>query len=178
MEFPRLALAVCVVAIIKAGCAGTQPAATGTAQQQPEPASCPQEALDAMREVLGWSPGMEPYIRFVYDERQPGNMAEKAILKQGPVTGLLENKVGSAPAGTRVDGRLWVNGNYLYGRYTRMHLAGGRTVPVCFEIEVVATPLIVEGQEPHESEDPQEPGEIEFPCAWHVMPIVRYSQDP
>lgn len=79
--------------------------------------------------------------------------------------------------GTRVDGRLWVSGNQLYGRYTRMHLAGGRTMPVCFEIEVVVTPLIVEGQEPPESEDPPEPGEIEFPCAWHVMPVVRYSQD-
>lgn len=58
------------------------------------------------------------------------------VFKDGPVTGALEDAVGNAPAGTRLEGHLWTEAHemVIYGRYTRAHLPDGSSVPVCVEL--------------------------------------------
>jgi hypothetical protein len=42
---------------------------------------------------------------------------------------------GKVPKGTRLEGHLWTTGDRIYGRYVRAILPGGRTVPICTELE-------------------------------------------
>jgi serine/threonine protein kinase len=121
---------VASVAWLEAGCTGVQ--------TRPDPENCPEDAVKAMRQELGWSlgRGTQPFILL---DVTKGTVEEAraqrfTVFKDGPVTGALIDAEGNAPAGTRLDGHLWTTGDRIYGRYVRAHLAGGRVVPICVEI--------------------------------------------
>jgi serine/threonine-protein kinase len=132
----RCALLVFTLAWLEAGCTGVQ--------TRPDPAPCPQEAVDAMEKELGWSVTggsrlNQPLI--VIDVTKGGiprplTKDEDAltVFKDGPVTGALSEAEGKAPAGTRLEGHLWTTGERIYGRYRRAFLPDGRTVPICVEL--------------------------------------------
>ncbi|HYH94978.1 serine/threonine-protein kinase [Hyalangium sp.] len=125
----KCALLVASVAWLEAGCTGVQ--------TRPDPEPCPEEAIKAMEE-LDWAVGgLGPGIlldvtKGTYEE---GREQPLAVSKDGPVTGALIRAEGKAPAGMRIDGHLWTPGDRMYGRYLRAHLPGGRTVPICLELE-------------------------------------------
>ena len=101
----------------------------------PEP--CPEEAVKAMRQELGWS--VDSWGPFILLDVTKGSAEEAreqphTVWKDGPVTGALIKPRGKAPAGMRIDGHLWTTGDKIYGRYVRAHLPGGRTVPICLEL--------------------------------------------
>jgi serine/threonine-protein kinase len=127
---------VFTLAWVEAGCTGVQ--------KRPDPEACPQQAVDAMQNELGWrvtggSRGTQPEI--VVDVTkggvpQPLTRREDAwaVFNDGPVTGELAEDQGKAPKGTRLEGHLWTTGDRIYGRYRRAQLPGGRTVPICVEL--------------------------------------------
>jgi len=126
----RCALLVASVAWFQAGCPGVQ--------TRPDPEDCPEEAVKAMKE-LGWSTqeGTQPFILVDVTKGSVEEARDQplTVWKDGPVTGALIRAEGKAPAGTRLDGHLWTTGDRIYGRYLRAHLSGGRTVPICVELE-------------------------------------------
>lgn len=126
----KCAALVASVAWLEAGCTGVQP--------RPDPEPCPEDAIKAMRQELGWPVGT--YGPFILLDVTKGSAEEAreqpdAVWKDGPVTGALIEAHGKAPAGMRIDGHLWTTGDRIYGRYLRAHLPGGRTVPICLELE-------------------------------------------
>ncbi|MFL5344106.1 MAG: serine/threonine protein kinase [Hyalangium sp.] len=125
----RCALLVASVAWLEAGCTGVQ--------TRPDPEPCPEEAIKAMEEldwpVGGNGPGI--LLDVTKGSYEEGREQPLAAWKDGPVTGALIRPEGKAPAGMRVDGHLWTTGDRIYGRYLRAHLPGGRTVPICLELE-------------------------------------------
>jgi hypothetical protein len=127
----KCAALVASVAWLEAGCTGVQ--------TRPDPEPCPEEAIKAMRQELGW-PTVNSYGPFILLDVTKGSAEEAreqpdAVWKDGPVTGALIKPEGKAPAGMRIDGHLWTTGDRIYGRYVRAHLPGGRTVPICLELE-------------------------------------------
>ncbi len=127
----RCALLVASVAWFQAGCPGVQ--------TRPDPEDCPEEAVKAMRQELGWRLGgaIQPFILVDVTKGSVEEAREQpeTVWKDGPVTGALIRAEGKAPAGTRLDGHLWTTGDRIYGRYLRAHLPGGRTVPICVELQ-------------------------------------------
>lgn len=127
----RCALLVASVAWFQVGCPGVQ--------TRPPPEDCPKEAVDAMEKELGWSTqgGTQPFILVDVTKGSVEEAREQplTVWKDGPVTGALIRPEGKAPAGMRIDGHLWTTGDRIYGRYLRAHLPGGRTVPICLELE-------------------------------------------
>jgi serine/threonine-protein kinase len=126
----KCAALVASVAWLEAGCTGVQ--------TRPDPEPCPEEAIKAMRQELGWAMG--EYGPFILLDVTKGSVEEareqpETVWKDGPVTGALIKPRGKAPAGMRIDGHLWTTGDRIYGRYLRAHLPGGRTVPICLELE-------------------------------------------
>jgi serine/threonine-protein kinase len=120
---------VASVAWLEAGCTGVQ--------TRPDPEPCPEEAVKAMRQELGW--GLNTFGPFILLDVTKGSVEEAreqphTVWKDGPVTGALIRPEGKAPAGIRLDGHLWTTGDRIYGRYLRAHLPGGRTVPICLEL--------------------------------------------
>jgi len=114
-----------------AGCAGVQ--------TRPEPEPCPEGAVQVMEE-LGWELESNDAPTIFMDmtkgsDLEPGEHDNYAVFKDGPVTGALAEPWGKAPDGTRLDGHLWTTGDRIYGRYVRAHLPGGRTVPICLELD-------------------------------------------
>ncbi|HEX8702653.1 MAG TPA: protein kinase [Myxococcaceae bacterium] len=114
-----------------AGCSGVQ--------TRPAPEPCPEEAIRAM-EALGWELGSNdsPIIYMDVtkgDDDELGPHDDFAVFKDGPVTGAFAEPYKNTPEGVRVDGHLWTTGERIYGRYIRAHLPGGRTVPVCLELD-------------------------------------------
>jgi serine/threonine-protein kinase len=125
----KCAALVASVAWLEAGCTGVQ--------TRPDPEPCPEEALKAMDE-LDWAVGSHgPFILLDVTKGSAEEAREQplATWKDGPVTGALIRAEGKAPAGMRIDGHLWTTGDRIYGRYVRAHLPGGRTVPICLELE-------------------------------------------
>jgi len=128
----KCAALVASSAWLAAGCTGVQ--------TRPDPEDCPKESIRAMKE-LGWSTqgGTQPFI--LLDVTKGSLDLEElraqpvTVWKDGPVTGALIDAEGKAPAGTRLDGHLWTMGDKIYGRYVRAHLAGGRVVPICVELQ-------------------------------------------
>jgi serine/threonine kinase PknH len=126
----KCAALVASVAWLEAGCTGVQ--------TRPDPEPCPEEAVKAMRQELGWP--LDTYGPFILLDVTKGSAEEAreqpdAIWKDGPVTGALIEPHYKAPAGMRIDGHLWTTGDRIYGRYVRAHLPGGRTLPICLELE-------------------------------------------
>ncbi|MDC0711707.1 protein kinase [Stigmatella sp. ncwal1] len=126
----KCAALVASVAWLEAGCTGVQ--------TRPDPEPCPEEAVKAMRQELGWKIGSNdaPFILLDVTKGSVEEAREQplAVWKDGPVTGALIEPQGKAPAGMRIDGHLWTTGDRIYGRYVRAHLPGGRTVPICLEL--------------------------------------------
>ena len=127
----KCAALVASVAWLEAGCTGVQ--------TRPDPEPCPEEAVKAMRQELGWALNTNdaPFILLDVTKGSVEEAREQplAVWKDGPVTGALIEPHGKAPAGMRIDGHLWTTGDRIYGRYVRAHLPGGRTVPICLELE-------------------------------------------
>jgi serine/threonine protein kinase len=126
----KCAALVASVAWLEAGCTGVQ--------TRPDPEPCPEEAVKAMRQELGWKIGSNnaPFILLDVTKGSVEEAREQplTVWKDGPVTGALIEPHGKAPAGMRIDGHLWTTGDRIYGRYLRAHLPGGRTVPICLEL--------------------------------------------
>jgi serine/threonine-protein kinase len=129
----KCALLVGSLAWLEAGCSGVQ--------TRPPPEACPEEAIRAMRQELGWRlDGIGSGPTIVLDvtkgsvEELRGKGPAPTVWKDGPVTGAVAVLEGKAPEGTRLDGHLWTTGERIYGRYFRAHLPGGRTVPICIEL--------------------------------------------
>jgi serine/threonine-protein kinase len=134
-KLERCALLVFTVAWAKAGCAGVQ--------TRPDPEACPKGAVDAMEKELGWD--VDGYVGerlFVTVDVTKGKVPKPllkdedafTVFKDGPVMGALSLTFDKAPAGTRLEGHLWITGDRIYGRYRRAHLPDGRTVPICVEL--------------------------------------------
>ncbi len=135
----KCATLVASVAWLEAGCTGVQ--------TRPDPEDCPKEAIRAMQQELGWSlrpldwysGGTQPFIlldvtKGSVEDLEAVRAQPLTVWKDGPVTGVLIDAEGKAPAGTRLDGHLWTTGDRIYGRYVRAHLPGGSVVPICVEI--------------------------------------------
>jgi serine/threonine-protein kinase len=128
----KCAALVASVAWLEAGCTGVQ--------TRPDPEDCPEDAVKAMEQELGWRLGGRAVQPFILLDPTKGTVEEQRgqqpplVLKDGPVTGALIHAEGKAPAGIRLDGHLWTTGDRIYGRYVRAHLPGGRVVPICVEL--------------------------------------------
>jgi serine/threonine protein kinase len=125
----KCAALVASVAWLEAGCPGVQ--------TRPDPEPCPEEAVKAMRQELGWALGT--YGPFILLDVTKGSVEEAreqplTVWKDGPVTGEVIRPEGKEPVAMRIDGHLWTTGDRIYGRYVRAHLPGGRTVPICLEL--------------------------------------------
>jgi serine/threonine-protein kinase len=125
----RCALLVASAAWLQAGCAGVQ--------KRPDPAPCPEGAVKAMEQELGWDVKLGHGPLIVLDVTQPWSReSPPGVYKDGPVTGAVLDPFGKAPAGMRLDGHLWTTGKLIYGRYVRAHLPVGGTVPICVQLQV------------------------------------------
>ena len=125
----RCALLVFSLKWVAAGCAGVQP-------RPPRGEECPKGSAEAMRQELGWElDSNNTPLLFLDVTKEATDWNATIPLADGPVTGALAKPQGKAPAGMRVEGHLWTTGDKIYGRYIRAHLPGGRTVPVCLEVE-------------------------------------------
>jgi serine/threonine protein kinase len=142
----KCAALVAAAGWLEAGCTGVQ--------TRPDPEDCPEDAVKAMRQELGWrlGGGTQPFILL---DVTKGTLEEQrqqplTVWKDGPVTGALGMAEGKAPEGTRLDGHLWTTGDRIYGRYVRAHLPGGRVVPICVELQSGASLGIskLEGSKP------------------------------
>lgn len=65
------------------------------------------------------------------EAEQPGGPNDYGIYRQGQVTSRLETAVGTLPAGTLVDGVLWMDTGRVQAHYTQARLTGGQSYPVC-----------------------------------------------
>jgi len=132
----RCALLVGMLQWFHVGCAGVD--------LRPERGGCSIEAIGSMVKVLGWRLDNWGTSFVVTVDVTKGPMpryqgdipAVFTVFKDGPVTGVIEDAAGNAPAGTRLTGHLWTEAHeqVIYGRYTRAHLPDGSSVPVCVEL--------------------------------------------
>ncbi|WP_434346919.1 serine/threonine protein kinase [Myxococcus virescens] len=106
-------------------------ACSGT-QVRPEPARCPSESLESMRQ-LGLDLGFGGFIQL--DLQQPDDSYQtnySIVVSDGPITSRLDEPIGRLPANTLFYGRLWTGGETIQGRYTRVRTPDGSEYPVCF----------------------------------------------
>jgi serine/threonine-protein kinase len=164
----KCAALVASVAWFEAGCTGVQ--------TRPDPANCPEDAVKAMEQELGWKLawqshlGTQPFILLDVTKGtvEEQRVAPRPVWKDGPVTGALIRAAGKAPEGTRLDGHLWTTGERIYGRYVRAHLAGGRVVPICVE-------LGNDFDEPGiDKREGSKPGHTVGPAAWQGIAVERW----
>lgn len=105
-------------------CAGTQ--------VWPEPARCPAEALESMRQ-LGLDLRSRGHIQL--DIQQPDDSYQtnySIVVSDGPITSRLDGPIDRLPANTLLYGRIWTGGEKIQGRYTRARTPDGSEYPVCF----------------------------------------------
>ncbi|WP_338865186.1 serine/threonine protein kinase [Myxococcus stipitatus] len=103
-----------------------------SSQVRPGPSDCPDEAREAMFEVLRLQ--VNDSVVITIDRRQPGFMSEAGIYADGPVRGIVSDGSDELPTGTVLIGRVWTGGNALLARYTEARLPSGDTYPVCIAI--------------------------------------------
>ncbi|MFP2964151.1 serine/threonine protein kinase [Myxococcus sp. 1LA] len=104
----------------------------GSSQVRPGPSECPDEAREAMFEVLRLQEGDSVVITI--DINQPGIMGELGVYSDGPVRGVVQKGFRYLPTGTVLVGRVWTGGGALLARYTEARYPNGRTYPVCIAI--------------------------------------------
>jgi serine/threonine-protein kinase len=157
----KCAALVASVAWLEAGCTGVQ--------TRPDPEPCPEEAVKAMQQELGWAlnSNVAPFILLDVTKGSVEEAREQplTVWKDGPVTGALIRPHGKAPAGMRLDGHLWTTGDRIYGRYLRAHLPGGRTVPICLELTDGSDRL---GNDKREGSKPDAPVGSKVSSTWAV----------
>ncbi|MFP2908449.1 protein kinase domain-containing protein [Pyxidicoccus sp. 3LFB2] len=101
-------------------------------QVHPEPARCPSEALETMRQFglrLG-DGGLTELDILQPDDHDQVNYS--IVVSDGPITSRLEKPMRRMPAGTLIYGRVWTGGEQVLGRYTRVRTPDGSEHPVCF----------------------------------------------
>ncbi|WP_043709890.1 serine/threonine protein kinase [Corallococcus macrosporus] len=106
--------------------------ACSSSQVRPEPARCPSEALESMRQ-LGLDLGLGGFIQL--DLQQPDDSYQtnySIVVSDGPITSRLDEPMGRLPANTLFYGRIWTGGEKIQGRYTRARTPDGSEYPVCF----------------------------------------------
>ena len=106
--------------------------ACSASQVRPDPARCPSESLETMRQ-LRLNVGDGGYTEL--DILQPdvrGQENYRIVLSDGPITSRLEKPMGRLPVGTLIHGRVWTGGEQVLGRYTRVTTPDGSDYPVCF----------------------------------------------
>lgn len=103
-----------------------------SSQVRPGPSECPDEAREAMFEVLRFYEGDSVVITI--DKNQPGIMGDFGVYSDGPVRGVVQSGVRELPTGTVLVGRVWTGGGALLVRYTEAKYPNGRTYPVCIAI--------------------------------------------
>ncbi|WP_246137737.1 serine/threonine protein kinase [Myxococcus llanfairpwllgwyngyllgogerychwyrndrobwllllantysiliogogogochensis] len=123
-EFLKKCAAATAVVALQMGCPGSQ--------VRPGPSECPEEAREAMFEVLGFFEGNSVVITI--DKNQPGAMSDSGVYADGPVRGIVRDGVDTLPTGTVLQGRVWTGGGALLARYTEARLPNGRSYPVCISI--------------------------------------------
>ena len=105
----------------------------GSSQVRPGPSECPDEAREAMFEVLRIYEGYSVVVTI--DKNQPGAMGGPGgVYSDGPVRGIVRDGIRGLPTGTVLVGRVWTGGGALLARYTEARLPDGRTYPVCIAI--------------------------------------------
>lgn len=119
-------------------------AATGlgcpAAQVKPEPADCPTEATETMFQVLQIRTASP--LRALVDVKQPGEVGEMGLYKEGPVVGRITVGEGLLVEGSLLYGNLWTGPGLMddfgreavIGRYTRAVLPDGKEYPVCIAL--------------------------------------------
>jgi hypothetical protein len=123
---------VSLAAAAQAAPAGRSVVLTGKAAEAPLIYPAPGTVTLILLDALIVRESVEVEGRARFSRVDPG-------VKDGPVTGALARAEGKAPVGTLLDGHLWTTtGDWIYGRYYRAHLPGGRTVPICVELQTGA----------------------------------------
>ncbi|TQF09185.1 protein kinase [Myxococcus llanfairpwllgwyngyllgogerychwyrndrobwllllantysiliogogogochensis] len=123
-EFLKKCAAASAVVALQMGCPGSQ--------VRPGPSACPEEAREAMFEVLRFYEGYA--VTVTIDKSQPGGLNSVGVYSDGPVRGIVRLGVDELPTGTVLLGRVWTGGGALLARYTEARLPNGRTYPVCIAI--------------------------------------------
>ncbi|NVJ26876.1 serine/threonine protein kinase [Myxococcus sp. AM011] len=124
-EFLKKCAAATAAIALQMGC-------PGSSQVRPGPSECPDEAREAMFEVLRILEGQSVVVTI--DKNQPGAMSQGGVFSDGPVRGIVRDGIRELPTGTVLMGRVWTGGGALLARYTEARLPDGRTYPVCIAI--------------------------------------------
>lgn len=90
--------------------------------------TCAPETLELMKK-LGVEPGQKGAMNL--EASQPGGTNDYGVFRPGQVTSRLETTVGTLPAGTLVDGVLWMDTGRVQAQYTQARTPDGQTYPVC-----------------------------------------------
>jgi hypothetical protein len=115
-------LSAASVGVVLAACAGV-PA-------QPERPVCTDEARATMKK-MGLQPGDQGDI--TVDFNQPGYSSDMGVYQEGPIVSevLRVYTEGYLPAGTRLHGRMWTQGEKVYAHYAWAKRPDGEEFPVC-----------------------------------------------
>lgn len=127
---PRVCLTRLHRALLTTSTAAMLAACPGS-QVRPAPARCPSEALETMRQLRL---GMGRDGRIITDIQDPeGSVGpyQYVLVSDGPIASRLYEPFGRLPEGTLLYGRLWTQGEFVIGRYTRVKTPDGSEYPVC-----------------------------------------------
>lgn len=107
-------------------------ALSGCALTQQKPAAprqtCAPETVALMRK-LRVEPGQQGQLTL--EAQQPGSAQDYGVYRQGQLTSQLMAPLGDLPAGTLLEGVLWMQTGKVQGHYTQAHTPDGQTYPVC-----------------------------------------------
>jgi serine/threonine-protein kinase len=90
--------------------------------------TCAPETVERMKK-LGVESGRQTTV--VLEAGQPGSANEYGVYRQGQLTSQLEGALGDLPAGTLLDGVLWMETGKVQAHYTTARTPDGQTHPVC-----------------------------------------------
>ncbi len=91
--------------------------------------TCAPETVELMKK-LGVEPGHQGTL--VLDAQQPGGANDYGTYHPGPITSRLESALGDLPAGTLVEGVLWMDPEKkVRAHYTQARTPDGQSHPVC-----------------------------------------------
>jgi serine/threonine-protein kinase len=112
-------------ALLDGGCTGNTPQVRPT----PEPIACPSDWQEA-HETLDIRSRVGHAVLQGYE----GENTERATVQEGPVTVVLDDRMGELPRGTLLYGTWRLGESRLYGTFTQAHIPGGSSYPVCLVI--------------------------------------------